>query len=283
MKMNKREKKENKRKENKRKENKKREKKKKEKKKESKRKEAVRHQLRESLLSLPFVDSSPRKLSWLHAGRPMKKDKRRRIEGVSTLSLLFFFFICDGGVTSIYPKRTILSPPPRPRLPLRTKRCWRQGCLSLVLLLFFSTLPWTFLLPRCAFFLCVLVFSSIREAEAVRKAAHAFTPSPPVRREEPRREARGGRPATQADAEKVREKISQAKLKTGTNFFTGTMSKHTALGLAGATAFGGACFLFYVFSKKPPPQSSFPSEQERKAIFDKNAVTWDGGIGLDEA
>ncbi|ESS35460.1 methyltransferase domain-containing protein [Toxoplasma gondii VEG] len=61
------------------------------------------------------------------------------------------------------------------------------------------------------------------------------------------------------------------------------MSKHTALGLAGATAFGGACFLFYVFSKKPPPQSSFPSEQERKAIFDKNAVTWDGGIGLDEA
>ncbi|KFG57589.1 methyltransferase domain-containing protein, partial [Toxoplasma gondii RUB] len=61
------------------------------------------------------------------------------------------------------------------------------------------------------------------------------------------------------------------------------MSKHTALGLAGATAFGGACFLFYVFSKKPPSQSSFPSEQERKAIFDKNAVTWDGGIGLDEA
>ncbi|KFG37057.1 methyltransferase domain-containing protein, partial [Toxoplasma gondii FOU] len=32
-----------------------------------------------------------------------------------------------------------------------------------------------------------------------------------------------------------------------------------------------------------PRHFAFFSEQERKAIFDKNAVTWDGGIGLDEA
>ncbi|PFH33455.1 methyltransferase domain-containing protein [Besnoitia besnoiti] len=60
------------------------------------------------------------------------------------------------------------------------------------------------------------------------------------------------------------------------------MAQNTLLGVAGAAAFGGACFFSYVLSKKPRANASFPSEKERKEIFDKSALAWDREIGLDE-
>ncbi|PHJ24553.1 methyltransferase domain-containing [Cystoisospora suis] len=58
-------------------------------------------------------------------------------------------------------------------------------------------------------------------------------------------------------------------------------ARNTAFGLAGAALFGGACYMGYIMTKKPPTRAC-PNERQRREIFDKSAASWDHEIALDE-